>query len=175
MKRILKFKMSVPFPTPRSAKQRKQDGFTLLEVILALAILAGSVATLGELVRSGLENAQTARDLTRAEMLCEGIEEQVVAGAIASSSVSNVPCDDDPRWIYSISSESDQTGLLALQITVSKDVAEGQHPVQFTLWRWMIDPNVAPESNDNDQSQNGSSSSSGTSSSSSSGSSSGAN
>ncbi|HTQ38115.1 MAG TPA: prepilin-type N-terminal cleavage/methylation domain-containing protein [Pirellulales bacterium] len=135
-----------------------QNGFTLLEVTLALAILAGAVATLGELVRSGLANAQTARDLTRAEMLCEGIEEQVVAGAIAPSSASSVPCDDDPRWLYSISSESDQTGLLTLQITVTKDVPAGQHPVQFSLWRWMIDPGVAPESNDNSQSTSSSSS-----------------
>ncbi len=129
-----------------------RDGFTLLEVILSLAILAGAIATLGELIRSGLANAQTARDLTRAEMLCEGIEEQVVAGAIATTSTSGVPCDDDPRWLYSIASESDQTGLLTLQITVQKDVPSDQHATQFSITRWMIDPGVAPESNDESQS-----------------------
>jgi general secretion pathway protein I len=152
------------------ARRNRPAGFTLLEVILALAILAGSVAAIGELVRSGLANAQTARDLTRAEMLCEGIEEQVVAGAISPNGASGT-CDDDPRWLYSISSESGQTGLLTVQITVSKDVPENQHAVQFTLWRWMIDPSVAPESNDNSDSSSSSStgSSSGSSSSSSGG------
>ncbi|HZZ27387.1 MAG TPA: prepilin-type N-terminal cleavage/methylation domain-containing protein [Pirellulales bacterium] len=132
---------------PSSTPGRPRDGFTLLEVILSLAILAGAVATLGELIRSGLANAQSARDFTRAKMLCEGIEEQVVAGAISPSGSSGT-CDDDPRWLYSISSESDQPGLLNLQITVSKDVPPDQHTVQFTLWRWMIDPNIASESND---------------------------
>ena len=152
-------KLFKPTPSLRSA-------FSLLEVILALSILAGAVAVLGELLRAGMRNAQTARDLTRAQMLCEGIEEQVVAGAIAPSSVSSVPCDDDPRWLYSIDCNSDQSGLLMLDITVTKDLPEAQHPVQFTLWRWMIDPSVAPESNGTEATQSGTSSSSGSTSSS---------
>jgi general secretion pathway protein I len=135
---------------PKRIQRRQPQGFTLLEVVLALAILAGAVAVLGELVRSGLQNAQMARDLTRAEMLCEGIEEEVVAGVLSPSGASG-PCDDDPRWNYSITSQSPQTGILALQITVVKNVPEGQHAVQFSLSRWMIDPGVAPESNDDTQ------------------------
>src|SRR5690242_4550584 len=42
-------------PKPSSA------GFSLLEVVLALAILTAAIAVLGELVRSGLRNAQLAR------------------------------------------------------------------------------------------------------------------
>ncbi len=95
------------------------------------------------------------RDLTRAQMLCEEIEEEVVAGVIAPSAVSNVPCDDDQRWLYSILCDTDQSGLLILQITVQKDLPAEQHPVQFTLWRWMIDPNVAVESNSLAQAQSG--------------------
>jgi prepilin-type N-terminal cleavage/methylation domain-containing protein len=152
----------------RHKREWARRGFSLLEVILALSILAGAIAVLGELLRTGVRNAQTARDLTRAQMLCEGIEEQVVAGVIAPTAVSNVPCDDDPRWLYSLTCDSDQSGLLILKVTVSKDLPAEQHPVQFTLWRWMIDPNMAPESNVNEQSQTGSSSGAGTSSSSSS-------
>jgi general secretion pathway protein I len=139
-----------------------RNAFSLLEVILALSILAGAVAVLGELLRTGVRNAQTARDLTRAQMLCEEIEAEVVAGVIAPTAVSNTPCDDDPRWLYSMACDSDQSGLLILQITVTKDVPAEQHPAQFTLWRWMIDPNMAPESNVNQQSQTGSTTSSGT-------------
>ena len=36
----------------------RPQGFTLLEVILALALLAGAMAMLGELCRLGLRNAQ---------------------------------------------------------------------------------------------------------------------
>ena len=156
------------FGVQGSGTLRPRHGFSLLEVILALAILAGAVAVLGELLRTGLRNAETARDLTRAQMLCEEIEEEVVAGIIAPSAVSSIPCDDDPRWLYSIACDSDQSGLLILQITVAKDVPAAQHPVQFTLWRWMIDPNMAPESNVLEQSQTGSTTGTGTTSSSSS-------
>lgn len=151
---------SSTFRLPPSAFRRR-SGFSLLEVILALSILAGAVAVLGELLRTGMRNAQTARDLTRAQMLCEEIEEEVVAGVIAPSAVSSVPCDDDPRWLYSIDCNSDQSGILILQITVAKDLPAGQRPVQFTLWRWMIDPNIAPESNVNEQQSQGTSSTSG--------------
>ena len=157
----------IPHAVNRSKSNWARKGFSLLEVILALSILAGSVAVLGELLRTGVRNAQDARDLTRAQMLCEGIEEQVVAGVIAPTAVSNVPCDDDPRWMYSLACDSDQSGLLILQVTVTKDLPAEQHPVQFSLWRWMIDPNIAPESNV-DQSQTNSSGSTGSSSSSSS-------
>jgi general secretion pathway protein I len=142
-----------------SLRKRLRQGFSLLEVILALAILAGAVAVLGELLRTGVRNGQIARDLTRAQMLCEEIEEEVVAGVIAPSAVSNVSCDDDPRWLYSILCNTDQSGLLILQITVSKDLPAEQHPVQFTLWRWMIDPNIAAESNGLEQAQSGTTSS----------------
>ena len=60
------------------ANAAARNAFSLLEVILALSILAGAVAVLGELLRTGVRNAQTARDLTRAQMLCEEIEAEVV-------------------------------------------------------------------------------------------------
>src|SRR5262249_36776221 len=44
----------------RSASSVQRSAFTLLEVILALAILAGAVAAIGELVRVGLHNAEVA-------------------------------------------------------------------------------------------------------------------
>ncbi len=123
---------------------KRRAAFSLLEVILALSILAGAVATLGELLRTGVRNAQSARDLTRAQMLCEEIEAEVVSGVIAATAVDNTPCDDDPRWLYSLACNSDQSGILILQVTVTKDLPAAQHPASFTLWRWMIDPASRP-------------------------------
>ncbi len=100
-----------------------QSGFTLLEVILALAIMAGAVAVIGELTRTGLMNSQRARDLTRDELICESVMTQIVTGAIAASSATNVPFDDDPRWLYSIDVQSSsQQGLLTVTVTVVRDV-----------------------------------------------------
>src|SRR5262249_48605282 len=76
-----------PSGSPSSpSRGARPAAFTLLEVILALAILAGAVAAIGELVRVGLHNADVARQLTRAEMLCESISDQIAGGAIAATS-----------------------------------------------------------------------------------------
>ena len=134
---------------PHSPSRR---AFTLLEVILALSILAGSVAVLGELFRFGLRNADAARQLTRAEMLCESIADQVDIGAIAATGVSNTPCDDDPRFLYSINvNQANQTGLLTIEVIVQRDLPEAQHPQKFSLTRWIIDPGTEQQQMSSEQ------------------------
>jgi len=129
--------------TPHSALRTPHSGFTLLEVILALSILAGAVAVLGELVRGGLRNAEAARQLTRAEMLCESISDQIAAGAIAATSTSGTQCDDDPRFLYSVAvDQANQSGLLSVQVSVVRDLPAEQHPIPFKITRWMIDPGI---------------------------------
>jgi general secretion pathway protein I len=128
----------------KTAGSTNRRAFTLLEVILALAILAGSVAITGELMRNGMMNAQAARDLTRGELVCESVMSQVVTGALAPSSVSDVPFDDDNRWLYSINVDSGQLqGLLVLTVSVHRDAAPGQLITPCKMVRWMIDPEYA--------------------------------
>jgi type II secretion system protein I len=119
------------------------QGFTLLEVILALALLAGAMAMLGELCRLGLRNAQEARDLTRCEMVCDSIVSQIVAGAMTTSAVSGAAWDEDPRWLYTVDTQStNQSGLIQLRVTVARDAPPEKHPVQCTIYRWMVDPGL---------------------------------
>lgn len=81
----------------------KRDGFSLLEVVLSLAILTGAVVVLGELVRSGLRSAQYARDLSQAELLCESIAQQVAAGIVPAQNVEHAAFGDEaPGWFYSV-------------------------------------------------------------------------
>lgn len=128
----------------KTAGSKIRSAFTLLEVILALAILAGSVAVTGELMRNGMMNAQAARDLTRGELVCESVMSQVVTGALAPSSASDVPFDDDNRWLYSINVESGQLqGLLIVTVSVHRDAAAGQLVTPCKMVRWMIDPEYA--------------------------------
>ena len=46
-------------------------GLSLLEVIFAIAILGGSLATIGQLIHIGARNAAQARDLTMAQLYAE--------------------------------------------------------------------------------------------------------
>ena len=142
----------------------------MLEVILAMAILAGGLAVLGEVSRLALKNASVARDLARAQLLAETEMAEIVAGITASDSVGKTPFDttdesldpDDPAWVYTIDSEkTDEDGLLSVTVTVTRDLPPEQHPIKFSLVRWLPDPNYTAPSQSS--SSGSSSSSSGTS------------
>jgi general secretion pathway protein I len=119
-------------------------GFSLLEVILALAILAGTIAILGELVSLGVRNARAARDMTQAELLCESKMAEIAAGILLPEAVQSTACETDPdNWLYSLAVEpTDQEGLLSVTVTVVQDLSPDKRPAQFSLVRWIRDPNA---------------------------------
>ncbi len=151
------------------AKSSRRAAFTLLEVILALAILAGALAVLGEVGRLALQNAAGARDLARAQLLAESKMAEIDAGISAPDPVDSEAFDttaesldaDGPAWVYSIASDStDEVGLLSVRVSVTRDQPAGQHPVKFSLTRWLPDPNYMPPNQDTSSSSGTSSSSS---------------
>ena len=86
------------------------SGFTLLEVILALAILAGSLAALGEVMRLAGQNAVLTEGETQAQILAASVMDELVSGARQLSSVSQASllADTDPPWVYSIDIQNTQ-------------------------------------------------------------------
>ncbi|HVX59139.1 MAG TPA: prepilin-type N-terminal cleavage/methylation domain-containing protein [Pirellulales bacterium] len=122
---------------------RRRGGFSLLEVILALAILVAALAVLGELIRSGVRNAQMARDLSRAQVLCETKLSEVFAGVIPAEKTSNSAIAEAPGWQYSIERDaSGPSGLIKVHVTVEQDAAQQRYPVKFTLAQWIRDPTI---------------------------------
>jgi hypothetical protein len=117
-----------------------------LEVILALAVLAGALAMLGEAVRLGMSNAQTSRDLIQAQLLCESKLAEIAAGLTLPDPVQGarfdcVVGDGQIGWLYSISQETvGEEGVLAVCVTVTQDLPLEKRPVQFSLYRWIPDP-----------------------------------
>lgn len=126
----------------RRAARTMRCGMTLLEVILAIAILGGSLAVLGELVRVGTRTARAARVLTTAQLLAESLVAEVTAGVTAPDPIDGVINDFcGLRWQYVVQIEQvDQKGLLAVAVTVREDKDASERPVSFALVRWMIDP-----------------------------------
>ena len=129
----------------RTRPRRARDAFTLLEIILSLAILCGAIATLGELSRLGMRQAEKARDLTQAQLLCQSKLAEITAGlapAEAQESVPFEPTDDEAEseWLYSIEvNPAAEAGLLEVRVTVTKDLPETRRPVEFSLVRWVVD------------------------------------
>ena len=127
----------------QGAPQPRQPtcGFSLLEVVLALAILTGAIAVLGELVRIGARNAEAARDLTQAQFLCESKLAEIASGLALAEPVSTALCPDDPDWLYSVSVDpTSETGLVAVRVTLTRNLPVQSQPLQFSLVQWMPDP-----------------------------------
>ena len=108
------------------------------------------MAVLGEIARVALRNAEASRDLARAQILAESKMAEVESGITPTQAVEDATFDAtdnaldpaDPGWHYSISTDStDETGLLAVRVTVTRNLPEVQHPVKYSLVRWLPDPN----------------------------------
>src|SRR5215207_1364616 len=92
-------------------------GLSLLEVILAIAILGTALATIGQLIRIGGRNAVMARDLATAQMYAETTVNEVACGAIEPTSGS-APLDDASEWMYELDVQSGELeNMLAVTVT----------------------------------------------------------
>ena len=159
---------------PKSEIRNRRSAFTLLEIILSLAILAGSLAALGEVMRLADQNASMTGDETQAQILAASIMDELVAGSRSLSAVSQAPMDttDEVPWLYSVELENTQyEQIVSVRVRVEQQLEARLQPAHFELVRWLPNPDYTPPQTDD---QSSSSTTSGSSSSSSGSSSSGA-
>ena len=126
-------------------KRPRRTAFSLLEVLLAIAILLGSAIVLAELAGIGTQHVTSAERLATAQRLCQLKLNEILAGITPLERVESQTLVDRPDWIYSVEIEpisrpGFQQGLAALRVTVAEDVEEDQQGRQFTLTRWIRDP-----------------------------------
>jgi len=121
-------------------------GLSLMEVILAIAILGGALATIGELIRIGARNAAITRDLTTAQLYCESKMSEASAGVIDLENLETETLDEAGEWMCVITTEAlDQQQLIAVTVTVGQNPDEIARPVSFSMTRWIIDPAYVAE------------------------------
>jgi hypothetical protein len=123
--------------------RRQRRALSLLEVILAIAILGGALAVLGELMRLGARSAAQARDLTTAQLFCESKLNELTAGIEEPVATSSQPLDESGEWLYTVEPETiDEQGLISIRVTVTQSPEAAARPVLFSLTRWIVDPAV---------------------------------
>ena len=136
--------------TDRRAARR--GGFSLLEVILSLAILFAALAVVGELVRSGMVNSRAAAAATQAELRAESVLSELVAGSLPLESAYFVPFPDNGDWYYSVLVEpelSGETSLLTVSVTVEPGPEINLPGGKFTVTRWIRDPDLVEQESAN--------------------------
>ena len=71
----------------------RRSGFSLLEMLLALAILGGSLAVLSQIATTGTDAAREARDLALARLLCQSKLSETLLQDITPTSIPSAPAE----------------------------------------------------------------------------------
>jgi type II secretion system protein I len=132
----------------RRPRITRRPGLTLLEVLIALAVFLLSLVALGRIVGYAGDRALDVQHRSRAAELCRSKLNEVQAGAVALSSQSDTPCDEDPDYRWSLDAEQGQvTGLwnVTVRVTCSRRGGSG---VGATLSQMVLDPGVVGSTQD---------------------------
>lgn len=128
-----------------TSRQPRRTGLSLMEVIVAIAILGGALTVIGNLVYLGSRAASNSRLYSEAQILCDTKMAEVSAGVLPLQSVGGAPIDENPDWIYSVEiGPATVTGLLSVTVTVQQSPTVTPVPTPFTLMRWLPDPDYEP-------------------------------
>ena len=129
------------------ARCSSRKAFSLFEVVLALAIFGIAMAMLGNIVSNGATAAIEARDLARAQIMCESKMAEVMLNPAGPQPIPDVTLESNDtlrQWQYSVASmPAPMAGMVAVTVKVASVATDPSIiPVQYSLTRWIIDPSM---------------------------------
>ena len=140
---------------PDRVDHRMRRGFSLLEILLSLAILGGSLAILSRIVDTGISAAREARDLSIARMICQAKLSEVLLNSTAGltppaqplTPVDSFDSQSTTPFEFSVEVQPGQLGgILLIRVVVEAQDPDGGVPLaRYSLVRWMIDPALGLE------------------------------
>ncbi len=138
----------------RLRKATARSGMSLLEVLASLAIFIFSAYALTQMVDNASDAATRARRLAKAQLLAETKMDEIVAGILPVSSNSGPIEEEIEGWMYQVSvtpeswssvqdpnTGSNITGLNSVIVTVSFSLT-GAAPIEYSLSRIVLDPQL---------------------------------
>lgn len=105
-----------------TSRRAPRAGLSLLEVIIALAVLAGSAAVIAQMVEMAVRRSARSDERTEAATLCHNLMNELVAGVRPwQNMTSPQPVDLFSPWDYQVTVESlGFADLAALTVVVSR-------------------------------------------------------
>lgn len=126
----------------KRTQESRNRGLSLLEVILALAILGVSMAAISQLFFLGSRSATQATLRNEANILADTKMAELTAGIIEPQTSGQTAIPESPGWVYSVQVEdAEQPGLLVATMTV-QTAGQGQVPVSLSITRFIADRNA---------------------------------
>lgn len=132
----------------RRANRRSRSAFSLLEVLVAMAIFFGALAAIGQLAALGMRAARAADLETQAQFACETKLAEALAGLepIGDATGELRPLGDPPGWLYAIERIEAPSGQAGVRVRVRQDLPEDRRAVEFELVRWLPGVPASPDS-----------------------------
>lgn len=126
--------------------KRCRNGLSLLEVILSIAILGGSMVVIGNLYHLGYRSALQARFRNEGNILADTTMAELAAGVLSLESTGDTEIEGRPGWFYSVDVEqSSQPGLLIATVLVRHEVQTAGAVTSVSIVRFIPDPDYEPE------------------------------
>lgn len=98
---------------------RRQQGFTLIEVLVALVVAVAAMTLLSQGFSTGARASTTAQYATRAAILGQRVITDLETGAVSADGNQSGSFEDEPDFTYQTTSETGEvTGLNKLTVTV---------------------------------------------------------
>ena len=133
-------------PTDRKCEDRRRRGLSLLEVILSIAILGGSMVMIGQLYHLGYRSALQARLRNDANLFADSTMAELASGVLPLESTSDTEVPYNPGWSYAVEIQpSLQPGLLMATVIVKRGEELGAVNSSISIVRFIPDPDYEPE------------------------------
>lgn len=131
---------------PGGRASKKRNGLSLLEVILSIAILGGSMVVIGHLYNLGYRSALQARFRSEANILADAKMAELAAGVLPAESTGDQEIESAPGWTYSVSIEDSlQPGLFMATVIIKRQSESGILANGLSIVRFLVDPDYVPE------------------------------
>jgi prepilin-type N-terminal cleavage/methylation domain-containing protein len=120
-------------------------GFSLMEMLVATAILMLAVGVLTQLADVGRQHARGAEDAATAQRICQNILDEMLCGARPLQSTADSVMAEEPDWTFSVELKpldrfEWDPRLAELRVTVAKTPQDSKPGKPFSLTRWIRYP-----------------------------------